>query len=102
MVAPVESTARYKYVHFPATRRYVSSHHDAFGLPQFRTTAAVQFRCVPLHPASDRDVIHAEVALRHDLFEVSQAQAEPEIPPDAQDDDLRFEMSSLEQCWPFL
>jgi hypothetical protein len=27
----VESTARYKYVHFPATRKYVSSQrHDAF------------------------------------------------------------------------
>jgi hypothetical protein len=31
IVAPVESTARYKYVHFPATRTYVSSQrHDAF------------------------------------------------------------------------
>ena len=73
---------------------------SAVRLPQFRTTAAVQFRRVPLNPTPDRDVIHAEVALRHDFFQIPQAEAEPEIPPDAQDDDLGFKMPSLKQRWP--
>jgi hypothetical protein len=45
-------------------------------------------------------VIHAQVPLGHDFFQVSKAEAEPEIPTDAQGDDLGFEMSSLELRWP--
>jgi hypothetical protein len=47
-------------------------------------------------------VIHAEVPLAHDFFQVSKAEAESEIPTDAEDDDLGFEMSSPKLRWPVL
>ncbi len=42
----------------------------------------------------------AQVPLDHELLKVAKAEAEPEIPPDAHDDDSNFEMASLEQRWP--
>ena len=42
-------------------------------------------------------MVDAQVPLDHELLKVAEAQAEPEIPPDAHDDDLSFEMASLEQ-----
>ena len=45
----------------------------------------------------DRDVVDAQVPLDHELLKVAEAEAEPEIPPDAHDDYLGFEMASLEQ-----
>jgi hypothetical protein len=56
-VAPVESTARYKYTHLPFTRTYVSStRQESFVVLSF-AQAPVQLRGVPLDPAPDGDVI---------------------------------------------
>jgi hypothetical protein len=45
-------------------------------------------------------VIDGEVPLRHDLFQIPEAEPKPEIPADTQDDDLGFNMSPFEQRWP--
>jgi hypothetical protein len=42
-------------------------------LAEFRAAAAAQFRCIPLYPAPDGNVIHAEVPLRDDLFQLPEA-----------------------------
>jgi hypothetical protein len=41
-------------------------------------------------------VIHAEVPLRHDFFQLAKAERIPQTPADTQNDDLGFEMSPLE------
>jgi hypothetical protein len=45
-------------------------------------------------------VIDAEIALRHQFFHIAQAEAKPEIATNTKNDNVRFEMSALEQCWP--
>ena len=52
-------------------------------------------------PSANRDVINAEVAFGHHLFQVPKAEAKSEIPTDTKHDDLGFKMASLEQCRPF-
>jgi hypothetical protein len=42
-------------------------------------------------------VIHAQVALSHQLFNVSVAERKPEIATDTKDDDRGFKLSSFEQ-----
>src|SRR5207248_10740977 len=39
-------------------------------------------------------------ACGHDFFQVSEAEPKPEIPPDTQNYDVGFKMSSFEQRWP--
>ena len=63
--------------------------------------SAVPFRSAPLDPTPNRNVIHAEVTLSHEFFQVPITEGKPKIIADTQDDDFGFEMSSLEQCWPF-
>src|SRR5438309_3081911 len=45
-------------------------------------------------------MVDAEVPLHHKLLQVAIAKPKPEIPANAQDDDLGFEMPSFEHCWP--
>jgi hypothetical protein len=45
-------------------------------------------------------VIYLDIPLGHDLPEITQAQRKSKILTDAQDDDLGFKMSPLEQRWP--
>src|SRR5438270_13104324 len=45
-------------------------------------------------------MVDAEVPLHHKLFQVAKAKPKPEIPANAQDDDLSFQMPSFECCWP--
>src|SRR5215471_14262044 len=45
-------------------------------------------------------MIDREVPLCHDLLEISIAEREPEVPADAQNDNLGFEVSSFEQRRP--
>jgi len=66
----------------------------------FWPAPAVQLGCVALYPAPDGHVIDAKVSLGHDFFQISEAEPKPEIPPDTQNDDLGFKMSSFEQRWP--
>jgi hypothetical protein len=42
-------------------------------------------------------VIDVKVALSHHLFQIPEAEPEPEIPTDTEDDDLGLEMSPFEQ-----
>ena len=51
----------------------------------------------PWYPAPDRDVIDAQVTLAQDLLQLSNAQRIPQVPADAQDNDLGLEMSRFEQ-----
>jgi hypothetical protein len=48
----------------------------------------------------DRNVIHIDVPLRHDLLEITQAERISQITTNAQNDDFWSEMSPLEQRWP--
>ena len=50
-------------------------------------------------PTPDGDMIHAEVPLSHNLLYVK-AERIPQVPTDAQNDDLGFEMAPLEQFRP--
>jgi hypothetical protein len=45
----------------------------------------------------DRGVSQGNSALGHHFHEIAKAELEPEIPPDAEDDDLRVEMAALEK-----
>jgi hypothetical protein len=43
-------------------------------------------------------MIHAQIPLSHELLQIPIADRVSEIPTDTDDDDLRFEVSSFEQC----
>jgi hypothetical protein len=43
-------------------------------------------------------VIHAEIALGHELFNISVAERKPEIAPNTKNDNRGFELASFEQC----
>jgi hypothetical protein len=45
-------------------------------------------------------LIASPISQWNHFFQVSQAEAEPKIPPNAEDDDVSFEMAALEQRWP--
>src|SRR5688572_25202814 len=102
MVSPAESTARYINRSICVSRDSRSRPHakTAWCDTEFAATPPFQFRCVPLNPPPDGDVIHAEIALGHQLFHVAQAEAKPEIATDTENDNVRFEMSALKQCRP--
>jgi hypothetical protein len=63
IVAPVESTARYKYTHLPLTRTHVSSTRQESFVALTFAQAPIQLRGVPLNPAPDVDVIRREPTL---------------------------------------
>ena len=46
-------------------------------VPEFRAATVVEFRRIPLNPAPDRDVIYTQVALGHELFQVTQTERKP-------------------------
>src|ERR1051325_5986074 len=55
--------------------------------------ASVQFRAVRLSPAPNGGMVDSHAPLRHQLFHVTQTQAEPQIPSDASHDDVRLELA---------
>jgi len=57
------------------------------------------FRTVTLGPAPDGGMVDGQASLRHQLFNLSQAQAESAVPSDARNDDVRLELSLPEQRW---
>ena len=80
----------------PATRKYVSSTlHD----PLVVRNSWRQRRLIPAHSAalSARygDAVEVEASLGHHLLQIAEAEPKPQVPTDAQVDDLGFEMSSL-------
>lgn len=67
---------------------------------QFRSGNAGAVPVRSAAPSANRDMIHRQMALRHHLFQVSEAEPKPQTPADTQKDDLSFKMSSFEECWP--
>ena len=49
------------------------------------------------NPAHDRRMGQGNSALRHHFHEISKAELEPQIPADAEDDDLPVKMAALEK-----
>jgi hypothetical protein len=72
----------------------------AIGYAKFAATAPFQLWGVPLNPTPDGDGIESEIALRHQLFDAPQAEGKREITANTNNDDVTFEMSTLEQCRP--
>src|SRR5580698_6706481 len=72
IVAPVESTARYKYTHLPfyPDVRLVHPPRVVCCLEPF-AQAPIQLRGVPLDLASDGDVIHREPTLGQKRLDVA-------------------------------
>jgi hypothetical protein len=59
--------------------------------------ALFKVRHVPLHPSQDGRMNEGNAALGHHLDEVTRAEFERQVPPDAQDDDFLVEMPTLEE-----
>jgi hypothetical protein len=87
MVEPVESTARYKYTHWPLTRTYVSSTRPrVVGCLEPLAQSPLQFRGVALDPPPDGDVIGAQAPLGEQLLDVAVRKGKAQVPPDRQMD----------------
>src|SRR5208282_4016566 len=56
-----------------------------------------EFRNIALDPAHYRRMGQRNPAFDHHFHEIAKAELEPEIPPDAEDDDLEVEMAALEK-----
>jgi hypothetical protein len=63
-IGPFPSNANMRFVHPPGAIRH----------PKLPATASFQFWSVPLDPAPNRNVIHAEIAFSHELFNISIAE----------------------------
>ena len=59
--------------------------------------ALFKVRHIPLHPSQDGRMNQGNAALGHHLDEVTGAEFERQVPPDAQDDDFLVEMPTLEE-----
>jgi hypothetical protein len=101
IVAPVESTARYKYRQLPPWQIYVSSTlQEPFGRFQFAPTSLVQFRGIALHPAPNGGVVRREISFQEQLLDIAIGKREPKIPTDGANNDLGFEVPPFEQGLP--
>jgi hypothetical protein len=58
--------------------------------------ALVDLRTISLDPTEHSRVIYVESALSHHLFDIAIRELEATIPPDAQNDDCRLEVTPLE------
>ena len=58
-------------------------------------------RRIALNPSPYRDMVNGEVPFRHDLLQIAICERVSQVPPNAQEDDHVFKMSSAEECWPF-
>jgi hypothetical protein len=64
---------------------------------QVRPTAFVELWGVSLYPTIDGGMIDRESALDHHLFQVTVAERIPEVPTDAQENDLGFKVTPFER-----
>src|ERR1700722_6990546 len=67
------------------------------GRSEPRSQSALNFWGVTLHPPPDGDVIDRKSALDKEFFHVAVGQREAQVPPNRQQDDLRFELPPLEK-----
>jgi hypothetical protein len=65
----------------------------------FPAKPLIQKRRVMLDPPPDRDVIHGQAALRHDLLQVAIGKRISQVPANAQKNDDIGEMSPAERRW---
>src|SRR5271165_3085472 len=98
IVAPLQSTARYKldplaldpdvgFVHSPTV----------VGRSEPRAQTSFHFWGIPLDPTPHRDVIGLQASLGKQLLDVPVRQGKAQIPTNRQKDDFRFELPPLEQ-----
>src|SRR5271166_2796380 len=98
IVAPLQSTARYKldplaldpdvgFVHSPTV----------VGRSEPRAQRSFRFWGIPLDPTLHRDAVGLQASLGKQLLDVPIRQGETQIPTNRQKDDFRFELPPLEQ-----
>src|SRR5271165_3034882 len=98
IVAPVESTARYKIHPFaldPDVGLVDAPTVVARSEPRAQTS--FHFWGIPLDPTPHRDVIGVQTSLGEQLLDVPVRQGKTQIPTNRQKDDFRFELPPLEQ-----
>jgi hypothetical protein len=61
-----------------------------------RAAALLQFGCIVLHPAVDRGVIDVQSSLAHHLLQIPVAQWIPEVPADAEQNEISLEVTPFE------
>src|SRR6266536_2452393 len=64
---------------------------------EMRAAALLQFGCVVLHPAIDGGVIDVQSSLEHHLLQIPVAQWIPEVPTDAQQNNLGLKVTPFER-----
>jgi hypothetical protein len=57
----------------------------------------LQFRCIALDPTVDGGVIDVQTPLQHHFLQIAVTERVPQIPADAQQNDVGFEMTPFEQ-----
>src|SRR5260370_16996983 len=98
IVAPVESTARYKYRQLPPWQMYVSSTLQE-PLVGFSSRRHLLFSsgASPLHPAPNGGVVRREISFQEQLLDIAIGNHEPPIPTHAATNALGFEVPPFEQ-----
>src|SRR5271168_1515116 len=82
IVAPVESTARYKYTHLPLTPDVGFIHPPTVvGWFESPTQTLFHFRAIALDPPPDGDVIGAQAPLGEQLLDVAVRKGKAQVPP---------------------
>src|SRR6185437_13342391 len=64
---------------------------------EMRSAAPVQFWCEMLHPPIDRGMVDVETSFPHHFFEVAVAERVAQIPAQAQENNLGFEVPPFER-----
>src|SRR5215469_15525431 len=98
VVWPFESTARYR-IFVLALYLYiglVGAVALAAGL-QMRATALVQLRRISLDPAPDTTGVHFDATVRQQFSDMLVSQRITEIPADAEEDQVAWEMAAFER-----
>ena len=62
--------------------------------------ALVQFRCIALYPSPNGSMIHRQIALGHQFFQIAITERKPQVPAYAKHNDLVLKMPPLEQRRP--
>jgi hypothetical protein len=79
-IAPLPGHLHLGFVDLPAVTDGVPTRPSGLG----------QQRREPQHPPVDRDVVNLDPALGEEFFDVAVGQAEPQVPADREDDDIRW------------
>jgi hypothetical protein len=80
-IAPPASDLHVGLIHLPAVPDGVPAGLGGLG----------EQRREPLHPPEDGDVVDLDTAFGEQFFDVAEGQAEPQVPANREDDDIRWE-----------